>query len=77
MVVIQVGIDGELMIHRFHLRRATRQCLLSLVYRACPHQQRCHKRRVLHANPAAVVEEGRGALAEECNLVQAHARMHD
>ena len=30
-VVIQVGIDGELMIHRFHLRPAASQCLLSLV----------------------------------------------
>jgi hypothetical protein len=65
------------MIHRFHLRRAARQRLPSLVYRACSHQRRCHKRRVLHANPAAVVEERRGALVEECNLVQAHAWMHD
>ena len=76
-VVIQVGIDGELMIHRFHVRRAGRQCLLSLVYPARPHQRSSHKRRVLHANPAAVVEERRSALVEECNLVQADARMHD
>ena len=76
-VVIQIGIDGELMIHRFHLRRAGRQCVQSLIYRACPHQRRSHKSRVLHANPAAVIEEGRDALVEECNLVQADARMHD
>jgi hypothetical protein len=32
---------------------------------------------VLHANPAAMIEERGGALVEECNLVQADARMHD
>jgi len=32
---------------------------------------------VLHADPAAVVDERRGAFVKECNLVQADARMHD
>jgi hypothetical protein len=65
------------MIHRFHLRRAGRQYMQSLIYRACPDQRRSHKSRVLHANPAAVIKEGRDALVEECDLVQADARMHD
>ena len=65
------------MIHRFHPRPAGRECPLRLVHPARPHQRRSHERRVLHADPAAVVDERRGALVEECNLVQADARMHD
>jgi hypothetical protein len=75
-VIVKIGIDGELMIHRFDVRRTGGQCVQSLVYRACPQQQRGHKSRVLHVNPAAVIEEGRGALVEERNLVQADAWMH-